>query len=266
MLDLDLNARVRALGRSADLVCVRSVDDLAAVRRLRYRCYLHEGAIAPDPSESFGDEFDHSENGEVFAIRLDGQFVASIRIHVARTPKDPSVVGMIFPEIVGPALRQGVVFVDPTRFVIDREASRLAPDLKFLVLSIPYGVAAMVGADLVYAAVRAEHMPFYRRYIFCRELAPPRDYFGLTKRLGLMASEFSSAEARAKYPFLELCAGMVDRAIPADHPWRVAGASGDRGEGDRCGVGVAHDVAVDGERIEIPLAAVSDEHAGVGAH
>ena len=50
--------------------------------RLRYECYLREGAISPNASQTFSDPYDDLPNARIFGLYLDGALASSIRIHV----------------------------------------------------------------------------------------------------------------------------------------------------------------------------------------
>ena len=51
--------------------------------RLRYRAYLREGGISPNPSRTFSDLYDEAGNVYLFGVYIDDELASSIRIHVA---------------------------------------------------------------------------------------------------------------------------------------------------------------------------------------
>src|ERR1700689_945429 len=59
-----------------------------AIYRLRYRAYLHEGAIEPRADERVTDRFDDMPNTWLFGVYYDGALASSIRVSVA-TPEMP---------------------------------------------------------------------------------------------------------------------------------------------------------------------------------
>jgi hypothetical protein len=92
--------------------------------------------------------------------------------------------------------------IDPTRFVVDGLAAKKYPELAYVALRLPVMAAGFVGAGTVLAAVRAEHMAFYKRVLKCTKLADPRPYLQLTKPLGLMAVNYPKEHEKvAKHPF-----------------------------------------------------------------
>ncbi|MGB3866722.1 MAG: hypothetical protein WBA29_13950 [Xanthobacteraceae bacterium] len=173
------------------------------IYRLRYRAYLQEGAIAPNPEHKISDRFDDLPNSWIFGVYLDGDLVSSLRISVAspEQPVTPSVE--VFPELLKPELAKGKVMVDPTRFVADPVRARRFPELPYMTLRLAYVACQYFNADIGLASVRAEHQAFYRR-IFMHPLAPPRDYPGLTKPISLLAIDFPAQREKifARFPHL----------------------------------------------------------------
>ena len=59
-----------------------------AIYSLRYRAYLHEGAIEPRADRRLADRFDDLPNSWTFGIFVDGELASSLRVSVA-TPDNP---------------------------------------------------------------------------------------------------------------------------------------------------------------------------------
>src|SRR5258708_9304462 len=90
-----------------------------AIYSLRYRAYLHEGAIEPRSDRRLTDRFDEAPNSWVFGVFVDGQLASSLRISVA-TPEHPDTPAADpFPDILNPELPRGGIIVNPNRFVPD---------------------------------------------------------------------------------------------------------------------------------------------------
>uniref|UniRef100_UPI003F74E680 N-acyl amino acid synthase FeeM domain-containing protein n=1 Tax=Klebsiella pneumoniae TaxID=573 RepID=UPI003F74E680 len=62
-----------------------------------------------------------------------------------------------------PAVEAGEVIADPTRFVVDHEASRQHPGITYVAARIGWMLADYFEATYGVATVRREHMAFYRR-------------------------------------------------------------------------------------------------------
>ena len=195
--------RVSRLLEKVDYRLAIDDDDKDAIYRLRYDAYLREGAIGPSFSRRFQDKFDDKDNTWTYGFYIEGRLVSSIRIHIATSafPDMPALVS--FPEFLGPELDAGKVIIDPTRFVIDWRASREYPELRYVIVRLPFIACEFFKADMLLATVRTEHQAFYRRVFGHQELAPARPYPTLVKPLSLMSLEYEPMKERVRnrYPF-----------------------------------------------------------------
>ena len=182
----------------------RTAQEKKAIYRLRYDCYLREGAIRPNKRQIFRDSYDSAPNVWIFGIFLDGNLVSSVRIHVASQEHPISPGVSVFNDVLGPRLAAGAVIVDPTRLVVDHEASRLHPHLAYATVRLGFVASEFFGADLGLATVRSEHRAFYKRLFFMQSLAAPRRYPGLTKPINLLGIHYPSVHERivTRYPFM----------------------------------------------------------------
>jgi N-acyl-L-homoserine lactone synthetase len=180
-----------------------SAQERDAIFRLRYQAYLREGAIAPNFSRTFSDPYDETDNVWLFGLYLDGELASSIRLHVASAeqPDFPSL--KVFPDLLAPDLDAGKVIVDPTRFVTDKDISRLNPGLPHVTLRLGWLAAEHFGAQHFLVAVRAEHQAFYRRTFNHRLICEPRSYPLLAKPISLMTVHYPSVadQVHQRYPF-----------------------------------------------------------------
>jgi hypothetical protein len=202
-------AKTRPHGRKVELLdqvdyrLAQTEEEKDEIYRLRYRAYLHEGAIEPNRDRKITDRFDGLPNSWIFGVYLGGVLSSSLRISVASQewPDTPSV--NVFPEILGPELAKGKVMVDPTRFVADPARARRIPELPYLTLRLAYVACEYFQADLGLASVRAEHQAFYKR-VFLHTISPPRAYPTLIKPICLMAIDFPRMREKVftRYPFL----------------------------------------------------------------
>ena len=182
--------------RATDPVC------LDEIFRLRYRCYRAEGTIEVQPSGRFFDAHDEDPNVFVFGVEHENVLAGSIRMHVcsAEMPFAPGLE--VFPEILQPLIERGESFVDPTRFVVDRSLRAVMGQMPFATVRLAAMAAEHFRADHVLATVRAEHVPFYRRFCDMELLTEPRNYPGLKKPICLMSgrSVEISRSVYARYP------------------------------------------------------------------
>lgn len=173
-----------------------------AVFKLRYRCYLGEGAIKPNASGFFKDDYDDLENCWIFGIHLDGELVASMRFHLI-SPEFPTWPALdVFPDIIGPKLNQGMKIIDPTRLVVDPIASKKYPELVYITMRIVTMACEYFEADSCLATVRSEHRAYYRRVFQLKQVCEPRHYPSLLKPICLMAGDLVSIRDKiaARYP------------------------------------------------------------------
>lgn len=172
-----------------------------AIYSLRYRAYLHEGAIEPKADRRLADRFDGAPNSWTFGVFVEGRLASSLRISVATPDYPDSPAVEAFPEILKPELARGKIIVDPNRFVA--EPTLKLPHLPYMTLRLAYVACSYFNADLGTATARAEHQAFYRRVFLHESLCPPRPYPTLTKPLGLMAVNFPALREKvfARYPY-----------------------------------------------------------------
>jgi hypothetical protein len=182
---------------------MESEDEREAIYSLRYRAYLHEGAIEPRDEPRLKDRFDDLPNSWTFGIYADGVLTSSLRISLA-TPDNPDTPAVeAFPELLGPELAKGRVIVDPNRFVADPLSRTKIPELPYMTVRLGYVACGYFNADLGTATVRAEHRAFYRKVFLQQPLCEPRPYPSLIKPLCLMAAHYPTVRERIfeRYPF-----------------------------------------------------------------
>jgi hypothetical protein len=176
--------------------------DKEEIYRLRYRAYMHEGAISPRHDKLLTDRFDDLSNSWTFGVYVDGTLASSLRISVA-SPDNPDTPAVdAFGDLLLPELARGKVIVDPNRFVADPLRENRIPELPYVTLRLAYVACAHFHADIGTATVRKEHQAFYRRVFMHTPLCAPRPYPTLTKPLSLMAVNFPEMREKVfqRYP------------------------------------------------------------------
>ncbi|MBS1303357.1 GNAT family N-acyltransferase [Loktanella sp. SALINAS62] len=169
-------------------------EGLEDVYRLRYNCYHAEGSIADNERCIMSDAFDETENCIHVAVEMDGEILASVRLHVMSKLCATSPTLDVFPEIADHLAREETV-LDSTRFVIDPMARKQRVPLHFLALRIPFLATMFYDIDLALAPVRAEHTAFYRRYLGYELALKPRSYPGLKKPVHLLTAKVREQRA-----------------------------------------------------------------------
>jgi hypothetical protein len=197
-----LLARGSQLLDRTDYRLAETEADKEAIYRLRYRAYLHEGAIEPRIDRRLTDRFDNLPNSWIFGVYFDGQLASSIRISLATrdNPDTPAVDA--FRDLLEPQLARGKVIVDPNRFVADPLRKDKFAELPYMTVRLGYVACAYFNADIGTATVRQEHQAFYRRVFLQEALCAPRSYPTLTKPLCLMSADYLSVRERIfeRYP------------------------------------------------------------------
>jgi len=202
------NFAAKLLGylQEADYQLADTVESRSEVYRLRYDCYLQEGAIKANPSMKFQDFYDDYDNCWIFGIFLENELVSSIRCHVTspECPRGPAID--VFPDIVGPMVHeQGLTVVDPTRFVANSLAAKQYPEIPFMTLRAACMTYDYFDADYCLATVRKEHAAFYKRVFKAELLCEPRPYPKLNAPICLMKTNVAHFrdELLRRYPIFE---------------------------------------------------------------
>jgi N-acyl-L-homoserine lactone synthetase len=195
--------RVMALLERVDCRRADTAEEKEAIFRLRYTAYRGEDAIAPSPSERFCDALDHSTNVWIFGLYIEGELASSIRLHVANRQWPVMPALEVFSDLLSPEVDVGKTIVDPTRFVVDRGASRRYPELCYVTTRLAVLASENFRADHLLATVRTEHQAFYRRVFGHRLACEPRYYPSLSKPICLMALDYPLARERLlqRHPF-----------------------------------------------------------------
>jgi Autoinducer synthase len=202
-LPTSLVDRVERLLQRVDYRRAESAAERSAIFRLRHEAYLREGAIAPKFSGEFSDPVDDRENVWIFGVYIDGRLASSIRLSIT-IPGCVDIPALdVFSDILLGDIRAGKRVVDPTRFVADRESSRMFPELPYVTLRLPWVALEYFNADSMLAAVRTEHQAFYKRMWGHRAVCEPRPYPNLQKPISLMTLDYREARERVhrRYPF-----------------------------------------------------------------
>jgi hypothetical protein len=167
-----------------------SEQDLLAVFDLRYRNYADHGHIRPTSERLFYDKYDALPNCVTFGIRAGDAVVGSVRLCVHmpsrgwRTIPAKEAYGTAFDLVAA----RHAVLVECNRFVIDGAADRGADIPNALWACVMWFVNQLPPAMLL-AAVRPDHMPYYRRIGFAAASAP-QPYPGTTFTATLMTMDW----------------------------------------------------------------------------
>lgn len=190
-----LSRRLESLLPKFEYRCARSIPDRLEIFRLRHEAYLREGAIRPSATGLFTDPVDDQPNCFLIGVHFEGRLAGSIRLNVTLPGCRALPTVQVFPDLLAPELEAGTMMVDPTRFVGDRELSREMPELPYLTLRAAWLAMEHFDAEVMLGAIRAEHMPFYRRLWNVVTVCDPRPYPLLAKPVGLTVVPYRSVRA-----------------------------------------------------------------------
>jgi hypothetical protein len=195
--------RVQELLQRVDYRRAETAEDRAAIFRLRHEAYLREGAISANATGQFSDPVDDRENCWIFGVYIDDQLASSIRLSIT-IPGAIDIPALdVFSDALLGQILAGKRYIDPTRFVADREMSRRHPELPYVTLRLPWLALEYFHAHEMLAAVRAEHQAFYKRLWGSKPVCEPRPYPNLQKPISLMTLDYAEARERVhrRYPF-----------------------------------------------------------------
>ena len=201
--------------------------------RQRHAAYLKEDAIEPVDGGLFTDEYDETENGAVYGLYLGDRLCASMRIHVADASCRKLPAMWAFADVIDPEFDAGKTIVDPSRFVVDYEASRERPELAYVTARLGWIAGQHYNADIVLATARREHQAFYRRVFNYRLMTDCRPYHTLKKPLSLLFLDYKEQKeaVEGRYPFLRSTPEERERVFGAAPGSRHVGCGGSQGRG-----------------------------------
>jgi hypothetical protein len=195
--------RVQELLQRVDYRRAETAEERIAIFRLRHDAYLREGAISANPTGQFSDPVDDRDNCWIFGVYIDGKLASSIRLSIT-IPGSIDIPALdVFSDVLLGDIMAGRKYIDPTRFVADRAASRAFPELPYVTLRLPWLALEYFNADFMLAAVRAEHQAFYKRLWGSKAVCEPRPYPNLQKPISLMTLDYRAACERVyrRHPF-----------------------------------------------------------------
>lgn len=181
-------------------------EDLEDIYRLRYAAYRLNDLVPEDSSRSVQDEMDDLPNCHRFGLYIDGDLVSTIRLHTvtAETPFSPAM--SVYADILAPRLAAGEVFIDPSRFAVHPDWSRIYPQIPYLTLRLPGMACIHYGAPYCISMIREDHAAFYRRVYKSRPIGDARPYGGVINCFALLYQADVLAimdETYARYPFFK---------------------------------------------------------------
>lgn len=139
---------------------------LDQVYAMRYRSYRAENYIEPDSSARFSDQFDAQANCTSFLVYCGNEMVGSMRTCLYRPDSALTVPIMaVFDQEIRNSNGYDDVFVEINKFVIEPAFQRKGGlQIRFTLMAAVFEQILSHQAAAVYAAVRPEHMGFYKMF------------------------------------------------------------------------------------------------------
>lgn len=176
-------------------------ESLAIAHNLRYRAYLHAGAIPVNPKETFTDEYDPQRNVRTYLVWYEDRPVASVRSLTWSAKYDwlPTDCTVLFEQDINEHLGPKTPILESNRFVVDPEfkgrKSLMAQMLLFRVQAIG---AVVDQCEYVITAVRPRHASFYKRLMKFDPISEPLAVDKVTFPIQLLATPVASREKLAE--------------------------------------------------------------------
>ena len=159
-------------------VC-RSRRSLEAAFRLRYRAYLNVGAIPENEEGMLYDEYDFLPNARTHLVRFEGKPVATVRACIFSDVYDRQVTEAVtyFPDTVEEKLGPEPCLLESNRYAVDPDFQGRRSLFAQMLLFRTHGLNAVVhDCDYIITSVRANHVPFYRRFLEMEPIADQAIY------------------------------------------------------------------------------------------
>ena len=150
-----------------------SPEDLEDVGSLRQRAWNRHPLYVGEFNGPVIEDLDLQGDTYLFGLYHDGTLVSSMRLNVLKAGMPETPAMEYFSDVLSPLLAQGMVFVDPSRFAIDTEASKVLPALPLLTHRLSTMMTVHLGANHCLCAVKMEHEAYYRRVFRATRFAGP---------------------------------------------------------------------------------------------
>jgi hypothetical protein len=155
----------RALPATPQYHSIRAYGPLMdSVYALRYKSYSTDNHIEKNPTERFMDEFDGRKNCTSYLTYYGNKLIGSIRLCVYR-PDDGSTIPTLqmYPEEIARHIGLDKTLIEANRFVVHPDFQRKGGiEARFSIYRNIITETDKAQADCVLAAVREEHVRFYR--------------------------------------------------------------------------------------------------------
>lgn len=150
-----------------------SPEDLEDVGVLRREAFNAHDLYTTKFTDPIIEDIDFDDDTYLFGLYYEGQLVSSMRLNVLSKNSAETPAFELCRTTLAPLLDQGMVFIDPSRFAIDAEASKAIPVLPLLTHRLSTMMTIEFNADHCLCVVKYSHEAYYRRVFGATRLAEP---------------------------------------------------------------------------------------------
>ncbi len=150
-----------------------SSEDLEDVGLLRRDAFNAHNLYTTKFTDPIIEDLDVDDDTYLFGLYHEGQLVSSMRLNVLSKDSVETPALGLCRTTLSPLLDQGMVFIDPSRFAIDAEASKAIPVLPILTHRLSTMMTIEFNADHCLCVVKHSHEAYYRRVFGATRLAEP---------------------------------------------------------------------------------------------
>jgi hypothetical protein len=198
------SAKVQEFSKRVRCRLASSYVERNAIFKLRYRSYLRAGLISQNAFGRYIEEHDHAANSHLIGLYVDRRLITSLRIQIGTrtTPIFPSLE--LFPDILGPLLRNKATVIDMSCVATDALFARPYALLPHLILRTWILAAEHFQADYIAAAARPQHQLFFKRALDAELHSEMRQSPHRPEPVGLLTLNFGVSAKRLydNLPFL----------------------------------------------------------------
>lgn len=202
------------------VVLITGELELQEVYALRYRSYLKEGAIQPNQTGRFIDNYDLNRTSLMIGVvNQRGRLVGSIRFAV-QPPVSHGIVDFrsspeftVFQDVVEQLERDDRPIASGARFAIEPDNPRRS-EIALLLMMAQVTAARAAGAKWGIATARGSHLHFYKRFLLMEPLCEARRMPNLEYCYTLLGSDLDTNFGDAVRRFPESLQRYFDREHP----------------------------------------------------
>jgi hypothetical protein len=203
-LSLRSNAQLSRFSKRVAARVARSYPERDAIFKLRYQSYLRAGLVSQNSFLRHIEPADHATNASLMGLYVDRRLISSLRLQISNASSPYFSSLELFPHVLEPLMGSDKTIIDMSRVVTEGELARRYAWMPYLILRSWMMAAEHFRADYISAAMRPQHLLFYRRLLDSELHSEIRRAPDDPTTLGLVTVCFASSAKRLyeNLPFL----------------------------------------------------------------